>query len=117
MNRIQSKINAQARRKLRIRKVVVGTTEQPRLVISISNLHVSAQIIDDTKKQTLVSATTIGKKTTGTLTEKAISIGNDIAKKAKAKKISKVVFDRNGKKYHGRIAALAQAAREKGLEF
>ena len=117
MNRIQAKINSQARRKVRIRKIVNGTADKPRLSVSISNLHISAQIIDDSNKQTLVSATTIGKKITGTMTEKAVTIGKDIAKKAKAKKITYVVFDRNGKKYHGRIAALAQAAREEGLEF
>lgn len=83
----------------------------------MSNLHISAQIIDDSKSQTLVAATTVGKKITGTMTQKAESIGQEIAKKAKSKKITKVVFDRNGKKYHGRIEALAQAARKEGLEF
>lgn len=117
MNRIQSKLKTALRRKARIRKTVIGTAERPRLAVSISNLHVSAQIIDDSKGQTLVAATTIGKKMTGSMTEKAGKIGQEIAKKGKSKKITKVVFDRNGKKYHGRVEALAQAARKEGLEF
>lgn len=117
MNRLQSKISTSLRRKARIRKSVIGTTERPRLAVFVSNLHISAQIIDDSKSQTLAAATTVGKKITGTMTQKAESIGQEIAKKAKSKKITKVVFDRNGKKYHGRIEALAQAARKEGLEF
>lgn len=117
MNRLKSKIATSLRRKARIRKNVIGSADQPRLVVFVSNLHISAQIIDDSKGQTLVAATTIGKKISGTMTQKAESIGQEIAKKAKTKKITKVVFDRNGKKYHGRIEALAQAARKEGLEF
>ncbi|HUD03435.1 MAG TPA: 50S ribosomal protein L18 [Patescibacteria group bacterium] len=104
-------------RKNRVRSQVNGTAERPRLSVSISNLHISAQIIDDDKGKTLVTATTVGKKLTGTMTEKAIIIGSEIAKNAKKAKIQKIVFDRNGRLYHGRIKALADAARKEGLEF
>lgn len=98
--------------------MVKGTNERPRLSISITNTHVSAQIINDETGKTLVSATTVGSKTaTGTLTQKAAKVGSDIAKAAKKAKISKVAFDRNGKQYHGRVKALADAARAEGLEF
>ncbi len=117
MNRLNKKIQNVASRKNRIRSTVSGTSERPRLTVTISNLHVSAQIIDDTTFKTLVAATTIGKKNSGTMTEKAAKVGKDIADKAKKAKITKVVFDRNGKKYHGRVKALADAARAEGLEF
>lgn len=105
-------------RKARVRSVVKGTAERPRLSVSVTNVHVSAQIINDETGKTLVSATTVGaKKVTGNLTEKATTIGTEIAKSAKKAKITKVAFDRNGKKYHGRIKALAEAARAEGLEF
>ena len=117
MNKLDKKIQNTASRKNRIRSKVIGSSERPRLTVTISNLHVSAQIIDDTSSKTIVAATTIGKKVNGTMTEKAEKVGKDIADKAKKAKISKVVFDRNGKKYHGRIKALADAARAEGLEF
>lgn len=104
-------------RKARIRSVVTGTTERPRLTVTISNLHISAQLVDDVTGKTLASATTIGTKAAGTMTEKATAVGTDIATKAKAAKVKRVVFDRNGKLYHGRIKALADAARNAGLEF
>lgn len=104
-------------RKSRIRATVSGTAERPRLTITVSNNHISAQIIDDSVSKTLASASTVGKKKKGSLSEKASKIGGEIAKNAKAKKIEKVVFDRNGKKYHGRIKAFADAAREGGLNF
>jgi large subunit ribosomal protein L18 len=105
-------------RKQRIRTSVKGTTERPRLSISISNRHVSAQIIDDSVHKTLASATTVGvKKVTGNMTELAKWVGSEIAQQASKAKVVKVVLDRNGKRYHGRIAALAQAAREGGLDF
>lgn len=104
-------------RKNRVRARVAGSAERPRLSVTISNLHVSAQVIDDTKGVTLAAATTVGKKATGTMTEKAASIGTEIAKAAKKKKITKVVFDRNGRQYAGRLSALADAARKEGLEF
>lgn len=118
MSHIAHKLQNLVRRKNRIRAVVSGTTERPRLSVHISNKHISAQIIDDTKHATIVTATTVGKKPdTGTMTERAITIGTEIAKKAKAAKVRKVVFDRGGKLYHGRIKALADAARAEGLEF
>ncbi len=97
--------------------MVRGTTERPRLSVTISNRHVSAQIIDDTKSVTLAAVSTAGKKQTGTLTEQAAAIGKEIAKKAKTKKITQVAFDRGNKLYHGRVKALADAARNEGLEF
>ncbi|HEY4963672.1 MAG TPA: 50S ribosomal protein L18 [Candidatus Saccharimonadales bacterium] len=118
MSNLSSKLNNRLRRKNRIRSVVKGSPVRPRLTAYISNTNVSAQLIDDTTGKTLASSTTVGQKSLkGTMTEKAKWVGEDIAKKAKAKKISSVVFDRNGKLYHGRVAALADAARESGLEI
>ena len=118
MNRLEHKNKTSALRAHRVRARVRGTEERPRLSVTISNLHVSAQIIDDTKHITLVSATTVGAKSLkGTMSEKAAAIGTQIATAAKAKKISKVVFDRGDKQYHGRVKALADAARAGGLEF
>lgn len=118
MNRIAKKNDTKALRKLRIRSRIKGTTERPRLTVTISNSHVSAQIIDDSKDATLAHASTIGNtKVTGNMTAKAEMIGKEIAKKAKAAKVTKVVLDRNGRIYHGRIKALADAARSEGLEF
>jgi large subunit ribosomal protein L18 len=104
-------------RKNRVRSKVTGTAERPRLTVTISNMHVSAQIIDDVKQHTLAAATTVGTKQTGTVTEQAAFVGAEIAKKAKKAKINAVVFDRNGRQYAGRLAALADAARKEGLEF
>ena len=106
-----------ALRKDRVRAKISGTAERPRLTVTISNLHVSAQIIDDVAQKTLVSATTVGSKAKGTKTELAAKIGAEIAKKAKKAKINTVVFDRNGRQYAGRLHALADAARKEGLEF
>lgn len=117
MANISDKNKGRALRKARVRSTVHGTAERPRLSVTISNLHVSAQLIDDDKSVTLASATTVGKKLTGTTTEKCATIGTDIAKKAKKKKITRVVFDRNGRQYAGRLSALADAARKEGLEF
>ncbi|MDO4612333.1 MAG: 50S ribosomal protein L18 [Candidatus Saccharibacteria bacterium] len=101
----------------RTRAKIHGTAERPRLTVHFSNLHITAQVIDDDNKKTLAYATTVGAKMTGTKTEKAAKIGAEIAKKAKAAKISTVVFDRGAKLYAGRMAALAEAARKEGLEF
>ena len=118
MANITNKVNNLARRKNRIRHVVTGTTERPRLTVFVSNKHISAQLIDDTKHATIAGITTVGQKAaTGTMTERAEWVGAEIAKKAKAAKIKAVVFDRNGRLYHGRIKALADAARAGGLEF
>ncbi len=104
-------------RKNRVRATVHGTAERPRLSVTVSNMHISAQLIDDVKSHTIASATTVGTKATGTMTEKAATVGTEIAKKAKKAKVTSVVFDRNGRAYAGRLSALADAARKEGLEF
>ena len=104
-------------RKNRVRATVNGTAERPRLTVTISNMHVSVQLIDDVTGKTLAAATTVGTKATGTMSEKCATVGTEIAKKAKKIKVSAVVFDRNGRQYAGRLKALAEAARQEGLEF
>jgi large subunit ribosomal protein L18 len=107
-----------AQRKRRIRSVVSGTAIRPRLSVYISNTHVTAQLIDDEAKKTIGYATTVGQKSlSGTMTDKATWVGGEIAKQAKSQKLKTVVFDRGGKLYHGRVAALADAVRKEGLEF
>ena len=101
----------------RTRAKLHGTAEQPRLTVFISNKHIVAQVIDDDKGTTLCYATTVGANMKGTKAERAALIGAEIAKKAKAKKVKKVVFDRGSKLYAGRMSALADAARKEGLEF
>lgn len=103
------------RRHRTLRKKIVGLAGKPRLAVFRSTQHIYAQIIDDTKNKTLVSASDV--KTKGTKKEKAQSVGEKLAEKAKKLKIKKIVFDRGGYKYHGRIAALAEGARKGGLEF
>jgi large subunit ribosomal protein L18 len=117
MSDLAKKLLNKGLRKSRVRSKVTGTTERPRLTVTISNNHVSAQIIDDVKGRTLAASTTVGAKQTGTMTEQAAFVGGDIAKKAKKAKITAVVFDRNGRQYAGRLSALADAARKEGLEF
>ena len=114
---LQKKLLNRRLRKNRVRARVNGTADRPRLTVFISNKHVSAQIIDDTKGITIVSATTVGTKLAGSMTELAAKVGSDIAKKAKKANINAVVFDRNGRQYAGRLSALANAARKEGLEF
>lgn len=114
---LQKKLLNRRLRKNRVRARVNGTADRPRLTVFISNKHVSTQIIDDTKGITIVSATTVGTKLAGSMTELAAKVGSDIAKKAKKAKINAVVFDRNGRQYAGRLSALADAARKEGLEF
>lgn len=116
-NEVVKKFHNQKQRKVRIKSSIANDAKLPRLTLTISNKHVSAQLIDDTKSATIVSSSSVGKKATGTLTEKAVKVGGDIAKAAKAKKIEAVVLDRNGKKYHGRVKAFADSAREGGLKF
>jgi large subunit ribosomal protein L18 len=112
------KLHNRAQRKSRIRSIVTGSAERPRLSVYVSNVHVTAQLIDDTSHKTVGYATTVGQKTVkGTMTEKAAWVGEEIAKQAKTHKIKTVVFDRGGRLYHGRVAALADAARKAGLEF
>lgn len=101
--------------KNRIRSKVIGSEERPRLTVFKSNKFTYAQIIDDSQGKTLVEANSSDMK--AKKMDAAIEVGKSIATKAKAAKITKVVFDRNGYKYTGRILALAEAAREAGLEF
>lgn len=117
MNRLVSKMKNSVRRANRVRTVVRGTTERPRLSVTVSNRHVSAQIIDDSKHITVASVSSVSMKQSGTMTETAAWVGVEIAKKAKAKKIKLVAFDRGARLYHGRVKALADAARKEGLEF
>lgn len=109
------------RRHARIRRRVVGTTERPRLAVFRSNQHIYAQLIDDSKHHTLVSASTLDpelrQEANGATTAGATLVGKLLAERAAAQGISQVVFDRGGKLYHGRVAALADAAREAGLSF
>ena len=105
-------------RHTRVRNKITGTAEVPRLNVFRSNSHIFAQIIDDVKQTTLVSCSSVELKiNNGGNIEGAKLVGAELAKKAKSKKITKVVFDRGGYLYHGRVKALAEAARENGLEF
>ncbi|MCM0673774.1 50S ribosomal protein L18 [Micromonospora phytophila] len=109
-----------ARRHFRVRKNVNGTAERPRLVVTRSLRHMVAQIVDDTKGHTLASASTLDASLRGTEGDKSAlagKVGALLAERAKAAGVSKVVFDRGGNRYAGRVAALADAAREAGLEF
>ena len=111
---------APVKRHTRVRNKVVGTSNVPRLNVFRSNNNIFAQIIDDEASKTLVSASSIDKELkleNGGNTEAAAKVGELLAKRAKKAKITKVVFDRGGYLYHGRVKALADAARENGLEF
>lgn len=107
------------RRHYRVRKSVNGTAERPRLAVHRSNKHITAQVIDDNARVTLASASTVEKSWdgAGNTVDAASKIGELVASRAKDAGIDSVVFDRGGNLYHGRIAALADAAREAGLEF
>ena len=114
----ESKNVSRKRRHARVRSKISGTTSCPRLCVYRSNKNIEAQIIDDVKKVTLVASSSMALKLeNGSNIEAAGKVGEDLAKKALAKKIKKVVFDRSGYIYHGRVKALAEAAREAGLEF
>ena len=111
---------ARKRRHLRVRKKVTGSTARPRLVVNRSSRHMVAQVVDDSAGVTLASASTMDaslRTAAGDKTEKARKVGELVAERAKAAGVSAVVFDRGGNRYHGRIAALADGARESGLEF
>jgi len=116
----KQKRDARIRRHRRVRKHVRGTSERPRLAVFRSNRHVSAQLIDDISGRTLASASTVestlASGATGNIAA-ASEVGRLVAERAKNAGVDKVVFDRGGFQYHGRIAAVADAAREAGLEF
>ena len=114
----QDKNVSRVRRHARVRAKISGTKECPRLCLYRSNKNIEAQLIDDVKGVTLVASSSMSLKLeNGSNVEAAKLVGEDIAKKALAKKIKKVVFDRSGYIYHGRVKALAEAAREAGLDF
>ncbi len=110
------------RRHRRIRRVVNGTTERPRLAVFRSNQHIYAQVIDDVAQNTLVAASSLDKAlrtklSSGATCEASAQVGKLVAQRALEKGIKQVVFDRGGNLYHGRVKALAEAAREAGLDF
>ena len=114
----ESKNAARVRKHARVRAKVSGTASCPRLCVFRSNKHIEAQIIDDVKRVTLVASSSVALKLeNGSNIEAAKKVGEEIAKVCKAKGIEKVVFDRGGYLYHGRVQALADAAREGGLKF
>ncbi len=117
-----AKLTARDRRKFRIRNKVSGTGERPRLNVFRSAKHIYAQVVDDNTMKTLAAASTLSPDLKGTLaadkkTDAAKKVGALIAKMCLEKQVLKVVFDRNGYRYHGRVKALAEAAREAGLQF
>lgn len=118
-NRLNHIARNRAQRAHRVRATVSGTADRPRLSVHISNRHIIAQVIDDAAGKTLAYATTVGgsQRTSGTMTDRAGAVGATIAKQAKAAKVKRVVLDRGSKLYHGRVAALADAARKEGLEL
>jgi large subunit ribosomal protein L18 len=114
------RVKARLQRQVRGRKKLSGTSERPRLVVTRSSKHISVQVVDDLVGRTLVSASTMEtdlRGLDGDKTAKAKKVGELVAERAKGAGIESVVFDRAGNKYHGRIAALADAAREGGLTF
>lgn len=118
MTKMIKKLQNQVLRKGRVRSRISGSSERPRLSVHVSNTHIRAQLVDDVKSKTLAYVSTVGSKVPdGNMTVKAEWVGQEIAKKAKALKIKQVVFDRGSKLYHGRVKALAEAARKEGLEF
>jgi len=116
--RIQIKQIRKARRKLRVRKTIMGTPDRPRLTVFRSSKHIYAQIINDLEGRTLAAASTKDKDSAGKGNcMGAEAVGKAVAQRAKSAGVSKVVFDRNGYRYHGRVASLAKGARAGGLEF
>ena len=120
VKRAKGKNAARSRRHFRVRKAVTGTAVRPRLVVSRSSRHVFVQVVDDTVGKTVASASTMEadvRAVTGDKTAKAKKVGELVAERAKAAGVEAVVFDRGGNRYHGRVAALAEGAREGGLAF
>jgi large subunit ribosomal protein L18 len=113
----QQRRTSRLRRHVRLRKKIRGTATRPRLIVTRSTRHLYAQVVDDVRGVTLVSASTYGLEVDGDKTAAARRIGELVAERAKAAGVTAVVFDRGGDKYHGRLAALADAARENGLDF
>ena len=116
----KSKQQARSRRHHRVRRNVTGTAERPRLAVFRSNRHVVAQVIDDERGHTLAAASSLESELRGGATSNrstASTVGRLVAERARAAGVTKVVFDRGGFLYHGRVAAVADAAREAGLEF
>ena len=118
---VKKKLKGRRKRQLRVRKKVFGTPERPRLNVFRSAKHIYAQAIDDVGGKTLAASSTITKGVRGTLTgkkaQKAAAVGQAIAERLKELKIEKVVFDRAGFRYHGRVKAIADGARKAGLQF
>lgn len=114
---MEAKATTRKRRHIRIRTRVNGNAARPRLIVFRSNTHTYAQLIDDEAKKVLLSSSDVKAKKVGTKTDSAKKVGTEIAKLAKEKGIAACVFDRNGYKYHGRVKALADGAREGGLQF
>ena len=117
---VKTKSDARARRHTRLRKKVIGTTERPRLVVTRSARHVFVQVVDDSKGHTVASASTLEadlRAFDGDKTAKARKVGELVAERAKKAGIAAVVFDRGGNRYAGRVAAIAEGAREGGLEL
>lgn len=113
----KTKREARIRRHRRIRKKISGTPERPRLSVFRSNRHIYAQLIDDLAGRTLAAASDLEVGVDGTKTERARAVGRLIAERAKAAGIERAVFDRGGRRYHGRVAAVAEGAREEGLRI
>ena len=117
-NQTDPKRISRFKKKMRVRKDVTGSTERPRLSVFKSTSHLYAQLIDDSAGRTLVAASTIEKEVNGRSNKDgAKKLGSVLAKRALAKNIANVVFDRNGYRYHGKIKEIADAAREAGLKF
>ena len=118
MNNLAHKLQNRLLRKGRVRARISGSAARPRLSVFVSNRHITAQLIDDETHATLAYVSTANSKSAkGTMTERAAWVGTEIAKQAKAKKVKSIVFDRGSRIYHGRVQALADAARNAGLEF
>ena len=117
MDTARAKREARLRRHRRVRRRVLGTTERPRLAVFRSNRHIYAQIIDDMNGRTMAAAGSLGLSGDDDKTEEAKRVGAELARRAKQAGVSAVVFDRGGYQYHGRVQALAEAAREGGLDF